>query len=125
MNQETYYQVMKTLAPSYGEMPIEGKKAIIEYMKEHPDVRYEPATDKELGAIFNYLNHKSMDVDIIDNMGFVRYKDAVLCINFERTEWVLLERRPDDQLWDFLDYIMQHNEDKEFCDSMRNIYALK
>lgn len=125
MNQETYYQCIRTLVPSYGAMPTENKKLIVDYMKTHPDVKYEAATDKELAAIFNYLNHTSMDVDMDENMGFLRYKDAVLCINYEHTGWILLERRPDDQMWDFLHYLIDHDVDPEFCNSMSNIYAIK
>lgn len=125
MNPQTYYDSMKLLAPSYGIMPTEYKKAIVDYMREHPDTRCEPASDKELAAIFNYLNHTSMDVDFLENPGFTRYKDAVLCINYEHTGWVLLERRPDEQLWDLFQYIQSHYEDRKFDKTMANIYSLK
>lgn len=126
MTSEEYYQVMDALAPSMGEMPIEIKRKITDFLREHPGLDISPATDKELGAIFNYLNHKPKEIDFFNgDPGFARYKDAVICLNYEKTEWVLLTRRPDDLLWDVWNYIQHFKTDTEFERNMRNIYSLR
>lgn len=126
MTRETYYEAMSALAPTNGEMPMSYKQHLTRWMRENPGVDLSPATEKELLAITNYLNHTSLDCDLFgDKLPFARYKDAVLCLNFEHTEWVLLERRPEDQLWDLLEYSQQVKPDRAFSDGMRNIFSLK
>lgn len=126
MTSEEYYQVMDVLAPTMGEMSIETKRKITDFLRAHPEVDAAPATEKELGAIFNYLNHKPKEVDILTgDLGFARYKDAVICLNYEKTEWVLLTRRPDDQLWDIWRYMQRLNQDEEFEHTMSGIYSLR
>lgn len=125
MTREEYYSIIKVLAPSNGEMPISYKKRIVDFLKKHPEYEHKPASDKELGAIFKYLNARCMEVDILgDKPGFVRYKDALLCMNFENTQWILLERNPEEQLWDLWEYI-NTTPDKKFSKNMSNIYTLK
>ena len=126
MTSDTYYQCIQALAPTYGEMPLTKKQFLVKWMKEHPGVDLSPATDKELLAITNYLNHRSMKFDLLgDEPPYARYKDAVLCLNYEKTEWVLLERRPEDQLWDLWYYTQQDNSDDRFAQGTRNIFSLK
>lgn len=126
MTKSEYYDAIKCLVPTEGEIPLEKKREIVQFMQKHPGINLSPATDKELGAILNYLNHTSKTVDFLSgNLGFTRYKDAVLCLNYEKTEWTLLERRPDDQLWDIWNYIQQYNDDPEFELSMSGVYGLR
>lgn len=126
MNKEQYYDVIRALVPSYGEMPLSFKKEIINVLRNSPNTRLEPATDNEIGAVLNYLNHTCMEVDMMcGKNGFVRFKDAVLCINYEQTEWILLERRPDEQLWDLWNYVVNLENDEQFEKDMSNIYTIK
>ena len=123
---QTYYQAIQALVPTNGDMPLNYKQFLVNWMKKHPGADLTPANDKELLAITNYLNHTSLDCDLFgDKMPFARYKDAVLCLNFERTEWILLERRPDDQLWDLLEYTQRVRDEDKLDVDMRGIFSLK
>lgn len=125
MTKEGYYTAIRELVPTYGEMPLSYRKELTEMLRKNPKTKIEPATDNELGAILNYLNHRCMEVDLLcGNPGFVRYKDAVLCVNYEHTEWILLERRPDEQLWDLWNYLLNLNHDEHDLD-LSNIYSVK
>lgn len=122
MTEDRYYELMRLLVPINGEMPAHYKTEIVKYMKQHPDVKLEPATDKELGAIFNYLNHTSLDCDLFgNNPPYARYKDAVLCLNYKKTEWILLERIQEEQLWD-LWYKIKQSQDDTLNKSMGSIF---
>ena len=126
MTEKEYYNVVRALVPTYGEMPASYKKELTNMLRKNPHTRLEPATENELGAIINYLNNRCMEIDMLcGNPGFVRYKDAVLCVNYEHTNWILLERRPDEQLWDLWNYMVNLENDEQFNRDMSNIYTIK
>ena len=122
MTETSYYELIRHLVPVNGEMPSQHKAEIVDYMKKHPDVKIEPATNKELAAIFNYLNHTSLECDFLgDNPPYARYKDAILCLNYKKTEWILLERIQEEQLWD-LWYKIKQSQNDTLGKSMGSIF---
>lgn len=122
MTETSYYELIRQLVPVNGKMPSQHKAEIVNYMKQHPDVKIEPATNKELAAIFNYLNHTSLECDFLgNNPPYARYKDAILCLNYKKTEWILLERIQEEQLWD-LWFKIKRNQDDTLNKSMGSIF---
>lgn len=106
-----YYEIIRQLVPVNGEMPLDKKRKVADYLKEHPSVSIARATDNEIGAILNYLNHKCLECDMFgDNPPYLRFKDAVLCLNENQTEWLLLDREPEELLWDVW-YFMNNKQD--------------
>ena len=126
MTEKEYYDAIRALVPSYGEMPLSYKQELVDRLKKNGKTKFEPASDKELQAVIGYLNATCMETDLMcGNLGFGRYKDAVLCINYEHTGWILLERRPDEQMWDLWNYMINLEFDEILSKDMSNIYSIK
>lgn len=125
MTKQEYYNAIKAMVPSCGEMSFSCRAELAQLMRKTGEIAT-PATNNELGAIINYLNNRCMDVDLWgDNPGFMRYKDAVLCINYEHTGWILLERRPEEQLWDLWDRLENLVDDEQLNQDMSTAYSSK
>lgn len=126
MTKEEYYDIVRLMVPTMGEMPLSRKKELTDMLRKNGKTKFEPATNDEIQAIIRYLNTTSMEIDYsCGQMGFGRYKDAVLCINFEKTSWMLLERRPEDQMWDLYEYMVNREFDELIEKDMSNIYSIK
>ncbi len=82
----------------------EQKQFVIEELKNNPELvsNFTPATENEIGAICNYMEHKKANKDEI-MLPAVRYKDCILGVMYQTDKWGVIERNADYLITDFLD----------------------
>lgn len=125
MTKEEYKKAMLSIAdmikrpkPTY-----EQKTVITEILKNNPEIKIAPATDKEIGAVINYLNNVPSKEDF--TLGIKRYKDVILCPTYEdKTKYEILTRDYDEQLNDFIERLREYSEMEYVAKDMNKIYTV-